>query len=191
MLKVGCCTRESVLCVRAVSEQHTHLALPASSARTHPPTHPTRLNRSRLPAPAAVECVCVTPRRKKDAATAILDPSKKRSPNRMVVDEATSDDNSVVALSTAKVRLDARIHSFIHPLFTRSTHLYVLYCTSQDIIIIFICLLLNTAPRSTYVVFTTLSSSEYLESHGLQSNRNCQRRWIIFWPAACLTPSPR
>lgn len=42
-------------------------------------------------------------RRKKDSATAILDPSKKRSPNRMVVDEATSDDNSVVALSTAKV----------------------------------------------------------------------------------------
>ncbi len=41
-------------------------------------------------------------RRKKDAA-AIPDPSKKRSPNRMVVDEATSDDNSVVALSTAKV----------------------------------------------------------------------------------------
>lgn len=45
----------------------------------------------------------MSPRRKKDAATAILDPSKKRSPNRMVVDEATSDDNSVVALSTAKV----------------------------------------------------------------------------------------
>ena len=41
--------------------------------------------------------------RKKDMATAILEPSKKRSPNRMVVDEATSDDNSVVALSTAKV----------------------------------------------------------------------------------------
>ncbi|CAM9462694.1 unnamed protein product [Ectocarpus sp. 6 AP-2014] len=40
---------------------------------------------------------------KKDSATAILDPSKKRSPNRMVVDEATSDDNSVVALSTAKM----------------------------------------------------------------------------------------
>eukprot|EP00904_Undaria_pinnatifida_P012547 jgi/Undpi1/8422/HiC_scaffold_25.g10890.m1 len=36
-------------------------------------------------------------RRKKEGG------SKKRSPNRMVVDEATSDDNSVVALSTAKM----------------------------------------------------------------------------------------
>ena len=27
---------------------------------------------------------------------------KKRSPNRLIVDEATSDDNSVIALSTAK-----------------------------------------------------------------------------------------
>ncbi|CAN0071430.1 unnamed protein product, partial [Discosporangium mesarthrocarpum] len=36
-------------------------------------------------------------------STAIMDPSKKRSPNRMVVDEATSDDNSVVSLSTAKM----------------------------------------------------------------------------------------
>lgn len=38
---------------------------------------------------------------KKDAST--VEPSKKRSPNRMVVDEATSDDNSVVSLSTAKM----------------------------------------------------------------------------------------
>ncbi|CAM9880291.1 unnamed protein product, partial [Sphacelaria rigidula] len=41
--------------------------------------------------------------RKKGAGAPSAEPSKKRSPNRMVVDEATSDDNSVVALSTAKV----------------------------------------------------------------------------------------
>jgi len=38
---------------------------------------------------------------KKDMSTAIMD--KKRSPNRLIVDEATNDDNSVVALSTAKM----------------------------------------------------------------------------------------
>jgi len=38
---------------------------------------------------------------KKDNTDAIMD--KKRSPNRLVVDEATNDDNSVVALSMAKM----------------------------------------------------------------------------------------
>jgi len=38
---------------------------------------------------------------KKDFSTAIMD--KKRSPNRLIVDEATNDDNSVVALSAAKM----------------------------------------------------------------------------------------
>ncbi|CAM9283909.1 unnamed protein product [Chrysoparadoxa australica] len=37
----------------------------------------------------------------KDVSTAIMD--KKRSPNRLVVDEATNDDNSVVSLSMAKM----------------------------------------------------------------------------------------
>ena len=31
------------------------------------------------------------------------EPKKKRSPNRLLVDEATNDDNSVIALSTAKM----------------------------------------------------------------------------------------
>ncbi len=40
----------------------------------------------------------------KDLSTAVLDGgSKKRSPNRLVVDEATNDDNSVVALSTQRM----------------------------------------------------------------------------------------
>jgi len=39
--------------------------------------------------------------RKKDFSTAIMD--KKRSPNRLIVDEATNDDNSVVALSANKM----------------------------------------------------------------------------------------
>ena len=34
-------------------------------------------------------------------STAIMD--KKRSPNRLIVDEASNDDNSVVALSPAKM----------------------------------------------------------------------------------------
>ncbi|KAH8082909.1 ATP binding protein [Aureococcus anophagefferens] len=37
----------------------------------------------------------------KDLTTAIM--NKKRSPNRLLVDEATNDDNSVIALSTAKM----------------------------------------------------------------------------------------
>lgn len=38
---------------------------------------------------------------KKDWATAILD--KKKAPNRLIVDEATNDDNSTIALSPAKL----------------------------------------------------------------------------------------
>jgi len=30
-------------------------------------------------------------------------PEKKRSPNRLIVDEATNDDNSVIGLSAAKM----------------------------------------------------------------------------------------
>jgi len=37
----------------------------------------------------------------KDLSTSIMD--KKRSPNRLLVDEATNDDNSVISLSTAKM----------------------------------------------------------------------------------------
>eukprot|EP00171_Calliarthron_tuberculosum_P020447 IDg20447t1 len=39
--------------------------------------------------------------KKKDFATAILD--RKKAPNRLIVDDATNDDNSVVALSPAKM----------------------------------------------------------------------------------------
>jgi transitional endoplasmic reticulum ATPase len=38
----------------------------------------------------------VDPSKKKDFSTAILE--RKKSPNRLVVDEAVNDDNSVVAL---------------------------------------------------------------------------------------------
>ena len=38
---------------------------------------------------------------KADINTAIMD--KKKAPNRLVVDEATNDDNSVVSLSPAKM----------------------------------------------------------------------------------------
>lgn len=38
---------------------------------------------------------------KTDYSTAIMD--KKKAPNRLIVDDATNDDNSVVALSTAKM----------------------------------------------------------------------------------------
>lgn len=75
------------------AENTAHQPLPLPSVITHTHTPPPQTYEQRT-------------RRKKDSATAILDPSKKRSPNRMVVDEATSDDNSVVALSTAKVRID-------------------------------------------------------------------------------------
>jgi transitional endoplasmic reticulum ATPase len=36
-----------------------------------------------------------------DAAKPV--PQKKRSPNRLVVEEATNDDNSIIALSPAKM----------------------------------------------------------------------------------------
>lgn len=39
--------------------------------------------------------------KKKDLSTAILD--KKKSPNRLIVDDATNDDNSVIALSPVKM----------------------------------------------------------------------------------------
>lgn len=38
---------------------------------------------------------------KKEINTAIMD--KKKAPNRLVVDDASNDDNSVVCLSTAKM----------------------------------------------------------------------------------------
>ncbi len=41
---------------------------------------------------------------KKDLATAIL--NKKHKPNRLIVDEAPTDDNSVVALSQVKKKND-------------------------------------------------------------------------------------
>ena len=39
---------------------------------------------------------------KKDVSEAILGQPKQRSPNRLIVDEASNDDNSVIALSPAK-----------------------------------------------------------------------------------------
>lgn len=46
-----------------------------------------------------VDCVINLCRKdKKDVSTAILD--RKKAPNRLVVDEAINDDNSVVALNT-------------------------------------------------------------------------------------------
>ena len=50
---------------------------------------------------AGLNAPCFRARRKRDFSTAIMD--KKRSPNRLIVDEATNDDNSVVALSAAKM----------------------------------------------------------------------------------------
>ena len=47
-------------------------------------------------------CLCVNNHRKsgkKDFSTAILE--RKKSPNRLVVDEAINDDNSVVAMNPA------------------------------------------------------------------------------------------
>lgn len=41
-------------------------------------------------------CECRAPVEKKDFSTAILD--RKKAPNRLVVDDAVNDDNSVVAL---------------------------------------------------------------------------------------------
>ena len=41
----------------------------------------------------------------KPAAAAAVPTEKKRMPNRVVVDDALNDDNSVVALSEAKVRV--------------------------------------------------------------------------------------
>ena len=43
-------------------------------------------------------CLCSN---NKDFSTAIMD--KKKSPNRLIVDESTNDDNSVVCLSRAKM----------------------------------------------------------------------------------------
>jgi len=40
---------------------------------------------------------------KPDLSTAIMDGAKKRSPNRLIVDEITNDDNSVVSLSPKKM----------------------------------------------------------------------------------------
>lgn len=40
-------------------------------------------------------------KKKTDFSTAILD--KKKAPNRLIIDDATNDDNSVVALSPAKM----------------------------------------------------------------------------------------
>ncbi|KAJ8525774.1 hypothetical protein ON010_g15340 [Phytophthora cinnamomi] len=46
-------------------------------------------------------CACRPRRRKEEFKAGIMD--RKRSPNRLVVDEATNDDNSVIALSMAKM----------------------------------------------------------------------------------------
>ncbi len=42
-------------------------------------------------------CRCRKPAAKKDFSTAILE--RKKAPNRLIVDEAVNDDNSVVALN--------------------------------------------------------------------------------------------
>lgn len=42
-------------------------------------------------------CLCSKPASKKDFSTAILE--RKKAPNRLIVDEAVNDDNSVVALN--------------------------------------------------------------------------------------------
>lgn len=42
-------------------------------------------------------CFCSKPASKKDFSTAILE--RKKAPNRLIVDEAVNDDNSVVALN--------------------------------------------------------------------------------------------
>ncbi len=46
--------------------------------------------------------MCVSPRSKKDLSEAILH-SKSKNPNRLLVDEATNDDNSVVTMSQKKL----------------------------------------------------------------------------------------
>jgi transitional endoplasmic reticulum ATPase len=46
--------------------------------------------------PSDPHAVVSDPSKKKDFSTAILE--RKKSPNRLVVDEAVNDDNSVVAL---------------------------------------------------------------------------------------------
>jgi hypothetical protein len=61
---------------------HTHTTLHPHSPRNEKPL-------SSVPAPAIKE-------EKKDVSTAILE--RKKAPNRLIVDDATNDDNSVVAL---------------------------------------------------------------------------------------------
>ena len=48
----------------------------------------------------------------KSAAGHVAEKDKKRAPNRLLVDDATNDDNSVVALSESKVSLTS------HPVAT-------------------------------------------------------------------------
>ena len=50
-------------------------------------------------AKSSILLLCVFRKSKKDFSTAILE--RKKSPNRLVVDEATNDDNSVVSLHPA------------------------------------------------------------------------------------------
>ena len=64
---------------------------------------PLRPNCAGLCHPAASRASACRPKaadgEKKDFSTAILE--RKKSPNRLIVDEAVNDDNSVVALNTA------------------------------------------------------------------------------------------
>ena len=45
---------------------------------------------------------------KDDMNTAIMD--RKKSPNRLIVDEAKNDDNSVVCLSPGKIFIDSKAY---------------------------------------------------------------------------------
>ena len=54
---------------------------------------------------------------KDDINTAIMD--KKKSPNRLIVDEAKNDDNSVICLSPGIEACYFRIHYFYNFLFAQ------------------------------------------------------------------------
>ena len=65
--------------------------------------------------------------------TAIMD--KKKAPNRLVVDEATNDDNSVISLSAAKMEELG--------LFRADTVSLLFFCSAA---VLFVCLLSFSSP---------------------------------------------
>ena len=67
------------------------MRVPTPTAPLHATTPTTKRTHATIPRSA--------PPKKDDAAA----PTKKRAPNRLVVDEASKDDNSIVELSTAKM----------------------------------------------------------------------------------------